>query len=103
MWEITGMEEERGGASRRGRKRGRGQQNAGQQLVPEDSAEQFDRLLEDIMMGLDFACGGRQDAGRGVAVAAPSAMDAVPEVTGADDRSGSAKFLRSVAAAACGE
>ncbi|CAB1337288.1 unnamed protein product [Coregonus sp. 'balchen'] len=90
-WEITGVEEERGGASRRGRKRGRGQQNAGQQLVPEDSAEQFDPLLEDIMMGLDFACGGRQDAGRGVAVAAPSAMDTVTEMTGAGDRSGSAK------------
>ncbi|KAK6298965.1 hypothetical protein J4Q44_G00304750 [Coregonus suidteri] len=43
------------------------------------------------MMGLDFACGGRQDAGRGVAVAAPSAMDTVTEMTGAGDRSGSAK------------
>ncbi|KAL0974189.1 hypothetical protein UPYG_G00216910 [Umbra pygmaea] len=64
----------------------------------EDSAEQFDRLLEDIM-DLDFSCRGCQDAGRGVVIAAPSNVDAVTELTGRVD---SSEVLLNHGAPTCG-
>ncbi|KAJ8015581.1 hypothetical protein DPEC_G00027600 [Dallia pectoralis] len=57
----------------------------------EDSSEQLDRLLDDIMGDLDFY-GGRPNACRAMAAAAPGAAEAFSEVIGAESGSGGAPW-----------